>query len=83
MSTPSVLAALRAGRDAVAAGSPGFLGALPKMDTGALLDVAELLIDALKSVCDDHATPMREQPRETRLRAYDLAIAAAGGEVIA
>jgi hypothetical protein len=83
MSTPAVLAALRAGRDAVAAGSPAYFRALPDTDGETYEAASRLLSRALYEESRGDLVRPRDVPQETRLAAYDLAIATAGGEVIA
>jgi hypothetical protein len=80
MSTPAVIAALRAGRDAVANGSAAFFRALPDCKGDEFWVVDRLLHIGLRSVCIANGVRPIDLDQATRLRAYDLAIAAAGGE---
>lgn len=80
VSTPAVLAALRAGRDAVAAGSPAYYRALPDTDEKTYETASRLLSRALYTYTAGGIESPRDVPQETRLAAYDLAIATASGE---
>jgi hypothetical protein len=74
----TVLAALHAGRAAVAAGSGGYFSALPDLDPETLVRVDRLLRRALFAVLDGRVENPRDVSQEDRLRAYDVAIGEAG-----
>lgn len=80
MPSPSVLSALRAGRDVVASGTVAYYRALPDTD-GASYEAAERLLSrALYEACGGYQARPIDVPHELRLRAYDLAIEMAGKE---